>query len=310
MSKLHISVSPHMHSPLTTSRIMLDVIIALLPTLIAGTVIFGLRSLAVVAVSVASCVLSEFIFNKICKKELSVNDLSAVVTGLLLALSLPAHTPLWQTAVGAVFSIVVVKCLFGGIGQNFANPAMTGRVFMIITFGSVASASYPTIVDSASSATPLVSVTNGESVSLLDLFLGLRGGAIGEVCTAALILGGIYLLARKVIVPHAPIAFIGTVFVLSLLVTKDALTALSLTLSGGLFIGAIFMATDYSTTPITKWGKVIFGIGAGALTVLIRFWGVYPEGVSFAIILMNILSPYIDKWTAKKPFGSKGGAAK
>lgn len=303
MSKLRISVSPHIHSPITTQRIMLDVIIALIPTLIAGTVIFGLRALAVVAVCVAFSVLSEFIFNKICKKELTINDLSAVVTGLLLGLGLPANVPLWQAAVGAVFAIVVVKCLFGGIGQNFANPAITGRVFMIITFGSLANAAYPTVVDTASGATPLVTLSEGGSVEITDLILGLRGGAIGETCTIALIIGGIYLVARKVIVPHTPVTFIATVFILSFAVTLDAYTALCYTLSGGLFISAIFMATDYSTTPLTKWGKVIFGIGAGALTVLIRFWGVYPEGISFAILLMNILSPYIDKWTAKKPFG-------
>lgn len=303
MSKLRISVSPHIHSPITTQRIMLDVIIALIPTLIAGTVIFGLRALAVVAVCVAFSVLSEFIFNKSCKKELTINDLSAVVTGLLLGLGLPANVPLWQAAVGAVFAIVVVKCLFGGIGQNFANPAITGRVFMIITFGSLANAAYPTVVDTASGATPLVTLSEGGSVEITDLILGLRGGAIGETCTIALIIGGIYLVARKVIVPHTPVTFIATVFILSFAVTLDAYTALCYTLSGGLFISAIFMATDYSTTPLTKWGKVIFGVGAGALTVLIRFWGVYPEGISFAILLMNILSPYIDKWTAKKPFG-------
>lgn len=303
MSNLHISVSPHIHSPLTTQKIMLDVIIALLPTTIAGVIIFGARALAVIAICVAAAVISEFLFNKICKKELTVTDLSAVVTGLLLALNLPANIPLWQAAVGSVFSIVVIKCLFGGIGQNFANPAITGRVFMLVTFGSMTSAAFPTIVDTVAGATPLTTLGEGNTVDTLDLLLGVRGGAIGEACTIALIVGCVYLVVRKVIVPHTPVVFIATVFLFTLAVTKDFTLSLQYTLSGGLFIGAIFMATDYATTPITKWGKVIFGVGAGLITVLIRFWGAYPEGVSFAILLMNILTPYIDKWTAKKPFG-------
>ncbi len=303
MNGLNISVSPHIHSPRTTTKIMLDVIIALLPATVAGVIIFGLRALAVIAVCIASAVIAEFLFNKICKKELTVTDLSAVVTGLLLALNLPANIPLWQAAIGSVFSIIVVKCLFGGIGQNFANPAITGRIFMLVTFGSMTSAAFPTIVDTVSGATPLSVLGEGGKADTLDLLLGLRGGAIGETCTIALIIGGIYLVARRVIVPHTPIAFIATVFVLSLAVTHDAKLALQYTLSGGLFLGAIFMATDYATTPVTKWGKVIFGVGAGLITILIRFWGAYPEGVSFAILLMNILTPYIDKLTAAKPFG-------
>lgn len=303
MNDLHISASPHIYSPRTTQNIMLDVLIALLPASVAGILIFGIRALAVIAVCVFFAVISEFIFNKICKKDNTIGDLSAAVTGLLLALNLPSNIPLWQGAVGAVFAIVVVKCLFGGIGQNFANPAITGRVFMLITFGSMTSAAIPKIVDTASSATPLASLANGESVGLLELFLGAHGGTIGETCILAILIGGIYLIARKVIVPHTPVAFITTVFVLSLLVTKDFTVALEYILSGGLFIGAFFMATDYATTPFTAWGKVIFGIGAGAITVLIRFWGAYPEGVSFAILLMNILTPYIDKLTEKKPFG-------
>ncbi len=303
MSNLHISVSPHIHSPRTTQKIMLDVILALLPTTVAGVIIFGLRALAVIAVCVAAAVVSEFLFNKICKKELTITDLSAIVTGLLLALNLPANIPLWQAAIGSAFAIVVVKCLFGGIGQNFANPAITGRVFMLITFGSMTSAAMPAIVDTAAGATPLATLAEGGTVNTLDLLLGTRGGAIGEACTIALVIGFIYLVARKVIVWHTPVTFIATVFLFTLAVTQDITLALQYTLSGGLFIGAIFMATDYATTPITKWGKVIFGVGAGLITVLIRFWGVYPEGVSFAILLMNILTPHIDKWTAKKPFG-------
>lgn len=303
MNELHISASPHIYCPRTTQSIMLDVLIALLPASVVGILIFGIRALAVIAVCVSFAVISEFIFNKICKKETTVGDLSAAVTGTLLALNLPADIPLWQGAIGSVFAIVIVKCLFGGIGQNFANPAITGRVFMLITFGSMTASSMPKIADTASSATPLVSLANGESVNLSTLLLGTHGGTIGETCIIAILIGGIYLIARKVILPHTPIAFIATVFVLSLAVTKDFSSSLAYILSGGLFIGAFFMATDYATTPLTSWGKVIFGIGAGVITVVIRFWGSYPEGVSFAILLMNILSPYIDKLTAKKPFG-------
>lgn len=302
---LILSVSPHIRSNITTRRIMLDVVISLLPAAIAGTIIFGIRALAVIAVCVASAVISEYLFNKAAKKPDTITDLSAVVTGLLLSLNLPANTPLWQAAVGAAFAIIFVKCVFGGIGQNFANPAITARIFMLVAFGSMSSAAFPKNIDAVSSATPLAVLQNGGDVKITDLLLGTRGGAIGETCTVALIIGGLYLLFRKVISWHTPVIFVTTVFLFTFAVKGDAFTALEYTLSGGLFIGAIFMATDYATTPVTKWGKVIFGIGAGLLTVLIRLWGVYPEGVSFAILLMNILTPYIDKWTAKKPFGGE-----
>lgn len=302
---LILSVSPHIRSNITTRRIMLDVVISLLPAAIAGTLIFGIRSLAVIAVCVASAVISEYLFNKAAKKPNTITDLSAVVTGLLLSLNLPANTPLWQAAVGAAFAIIFVKCVFGGIGQNFANPAITARIFMLVAFGSMSSAAFPKNIDAVSSATPLSVLQNGGEVKITDLILGTRGGSIGETCTVALIIGGLYLIFRRVISWHTPVIFVATVFLFTFAVKGDAFTALEYTLSGGLFIGAIFMATDYATTPVTKWGKVIFGIGAGLLTVLIRLWGVYPEGVSFAILLMNILTPYIDKWTAKKPFGGE-----
>lgn len=302
---LILSVSPHIRSNITTRRIMLDVVISLLPAAIAGTIIFGIRSLAVIAVCVASAAISEYLFNKAAKKPNTITDLSAIVTGLLLSLNLPANTPLWQAAVGAAFAIIFVKCVFGGIGQNFANPAITARIFMLVAFGSMSSAAFPKNIDAVSGATPLAVLQNGGEVKITDLLLGTRGGSIGETCTIALIIGGLYLLFRKVISWHTPVIFVATVFLFTFAVKGDAFTALEYTLSGGLFIGAIFMATDYATTPVTKWGKVIFGIGAGLLTVLIRLWGVYPEGVSFAILLMNILTPYIDKWTAKKPFGGE-----
>ncbi len=302
MTQLHISSSPHIHGQKTTSRIMLDVIIALMPATIAGFIIFGLKALSVVMMCIAVCVISEIIFNKIVGKEDTTDDLSAVVTGLLLGLNLPADTPLWQAAVGSIFAIVLVKCMFGGIGCNLVNPAITARVFMLIAFSSLAKPSFP--VDSVASATPLVDLAEGKSVDLLDLFLGNIGGAIGETCKIALLVGGIYLILRRVIYWHLPVTYIGTVFVLSFLVKDFSLTAaLSQVLSGGLIIGAFFMATDYVTSPATPKGKVIFGVGAGIITVLIRFWGVYPEGVSFAILLMNILNPYINVWSRRKLFG-------
>lgn len=297
-----VMFSPHIHSGKSTAGIMGDVLISLLPATVAGILIFGLRALLVVAVCVLSSVLFEALFNVIVKKEQTIGDLSAVVTGLLLALNLPAGIPLWQCAIGSLFAIVVVKCLFGGIGQNLVNPAITARVFMLVAFTSIATPSFP--VDTVAGATPLVAE---KMPSLLDLFFGLHGGAIGETCAAALLLGGIYLLARRVITLHIPVAFIGTVFVFSFLMEGfDATQALALILSGGVFIGAFFMATDYTTSPSTSWGKIIFGLGAGLLTCLIRYFGTYPEGVSFAILFMNIITPYISIWTKRKVFTAGG----
>ena len=302
---LTLSVSPHIHSGRSTSAIMRDVLIALIPTTVAGTLIFGLRSLLVAAVCVASCVLLEALFNVMVKKDQTVGDLSAAVTGLLLALNLPATVPLWQCVIGSIFAIVLVKCLFGGIGRNMVNPAITARVFMLVAFGSMAKAAFPQNVDAASSATPLADIANGTGPSLTDLFLGKCGGAIGEVSAAALLAGFIYLLVRRVITWHIPVVYIGTVFLLSLALEGSATSALALILSGGLFIGAIFMATDYVTSPPTPLGKVVFALGAGLLTFLIRHFGKYPEGVSFAILFMNILTPYIEKLGAFKVFGGR-----
>ena len=310
MARLTVSSSPHIRSSVTTQRIMLDVLIALTPAAIAGTVIFGWRALLVMAVCIGSSVLSEFVFNLICKKKQTIGDLSAVVTGLLLALNLPVSVPVWQCVIGSVFAIIVVKCLFGGLGCNFANPAIAGRVLMLICFAStVGAATVPVISLSpelVSGATPLgVMSAGGQLPPLLDLFLGLHGGAIGETCAAALLIGYVYLVVRKVIKPEIPAIFIGTVFLLSVIISGSWIDGLYHILTGGVFIGAIFMATDYVTTPITRTGKMIFAFGCGIITVLIRFFGSYPEGVSFAILIMNILSPYIEKWTAKIPLGGK-----
>ncbi len=297
-----LMISPHIHSGKSTTGIMGDVLVSLVPATVAGTVIFGWRALLVVAVCVICSVGFEAIFNLIVKKDQTITDLSAAVTGLLLALNLPVDVPLWQCAVGSLFAIIIVKCLFGGIGFNLVNPAITARVFMLVAFGSMAVPSFP--VDSVSGATPL---SAEEMPSLLDLFLGNHGGAIGETCVAALLLGGIYLLMRRVISWQIPVVFIATVFVFSLIAEGfDAVSALSLLMSGGVFLGAIFMATDYTTSPYTPWGKVLFGLGAGLLTCLIRYFGTYPEGVSFAILFMNILNPYICKWTRRKVFAAGG----
>lgn len=304
---LILASSPHIHSGRSTSRIMLDVIIALCPAAIAGVVIFGLRALLVLAVSIGACVGFEALFNLIIKREQTIGDLSAIVTGLLLGMNLPANIPIWQCVIGALFAMVVVKGLFGGLGNNPVNPAITARVFMLVAFGSMTKSAFPTIVDTVSTATPL-SLGEGQAApSLLQLFIGTHGGAIGETCAAALLVGCVYLLVRRVITWQIPVTFIGTVFVCSLIMEGfNFSSALAAILSGGLMIGAIFMATDYVTSPVTAWGKVIFGVGAGLITFLIRYFGVYPEGVSFAILLMNIVTPYINSWTKHKVFGTGG----
>lgn len=299
MNKLISSVSPHFSSNITTTKIMLDVIIALMPAAIASVVIFGLRSLLVIGVCVAVCIFAEWGFEKICKKKNTITDLSAVVTGMILAFNLPVSIPLWQAAFGSIVAIVVVKQLFGGIGQNFANPAITARIVMMTAFsGTMTSWVFP---DASSSATPLALIAKGQTEGLpsyLNMFLGMRGGCLGETCALALLLGGIYLIVRRVISWHTPVACIGTVAVMSLICGKDVLYQL---MAGGLLLGAIFMATDYSSTPATKSGKLIFGVGCGLITVLIRFWGNFPEGVSFSILIMNILTPYIERLTRAKP---------
>lgn len=305
--KLIVSTSPHFHGKTTTSGIMRDVIIALIPAAIASVVFFGWKAVIILSVCVGSAVLSEFLFNVICKKKQTVGDLSAIVTGLLLALSLPASANVWHCIVGSVFAIIVVKCLFGGIGCNFANPAVTARVFLLIAFGSIAggTATQFASAELTSSATPLAVLggADGALPSLIDMLIGNRGGAVGETCAIALIVGFIYLLIRRVISWETPIVFIATVFVASLIFKQDLTFATYQILGGGLLLGAIFMATDYVTTPINRIGKIIFALGCGIITVLIRFFGNMPEGVSFAILIMNILTPYIEKIGVPKPIG-------
>ena len=309
--QLIVSSSPHVRSSVSTTRVMLDVIIALVPTTVVGTILFGLSALAVISACVISAVLGEFLFNLITKRAQTVGDLSAVVTGLLLALNLRADVPIWQCVIGALFAIVVVKCLFGGLGCNFANPAITGRIFMALCFttsvggGAVLVNAPKEVADLTTSATPLQIMANESDAlpSFLDMFLGFKSGAIGEVCGAAILLGFIYLVVRRVINFEVPVIFVGGVFVLSLMITGNPILALYHVLSGGLLLGSVFMATDYVTTPITRLGKMIFAFGCAIITVLIRFYGSYPEGVSFSILIMNIISPYIEKWTLKAPLG-------
>lgn len=309
-TNLILSSSPHIHTRDSSRRIMLDVIIALLPAAIAGVIIFGAKALGVIAACVITAVVSEALFNLVVHKQQTVGDLSAVVTGLLLALNLSTNVAIWQCVVGSAFAIVVVKCLFGGLGKNFANPAITGRVFMLLAFSTVAGGAKPAVVELVSSATPLELLAQGSenAPGLMELFLGLHGGAIGETCCLALLLGFAWLLFRRVIKWHVPVIFIGTVFVLYLVFTGSFQMALAEILAGGLFIGAIFMATDYVTSPITLKGKMVFALGCGLVTFIIRYFCAYPEGVSFSILAMNILTPYIEKFTANTPLGgSKNG---
>ncbi len=305
MKNLIVSPSPHIRSGNSTQKIMLDVIIALLPALAVSIIIFGFRALLVTAFCVISCVIFEYFCRLFMKRTQTISDLSAVVTGILLAMNLPVAIPLWMALFGCFIAIVVVKQLFGGIGQNFANPAIAARVIMLASFSKQMTTYTEPFkgVDAIISATPLAQLATGEATpSLLNMFLGVKGGCLGEVSAAALLLGGIYLVARKIISPITPLTFIGTVFLGSFLLGGQPLYQI---LAGGLFIGAIFMATDYSTTPVTKKGKIIFGIGCGIITIAIRFYGGYPEGVSFAILIMNILTPQIDKLTKITPLGAK-----
>ena len=301
--------SPHIHSTVTSRRLMVDVIVALVPACIAACVLFGTKALAVLVVCTVSAVLAEVIFNLVTDQPQSVGDLSAVVTGILLGLNLSTNVALWQCAVGSAFAIVVAKKLFGGMGKNFANPAITGRVFMLLAFSAVAGGAKPVVgaaADAVSSATPLELISQGNAAALpalKDMFLGLRGGAVGETCIIALLLGYAWLVARKVIKWYIPAIFAATVFVCSLIGYGSLSIAFYELLSGGLILGAVFMATDYVTTPITAKGRMVFALGCGIITFAIRFWFAYPEGVSFSILVMNILTPLIEKLTRNKPLG-------
>ena len=313
--KLIVSSSPHISSPVKTKNIMLDVIIALIPALIASVYYFGPRAILVVCVTVASCVISEYISRKVMKRSQTIGDLSAVVTGILLAFNYPVGLPLWIAAIGGVVAIVMVKQMFGGLGHNFANPAITARIILMTSFALrmttwVAPFAWRGTVDATSTATPLALIASGNTDSLptyLQMFLGERAGTLGETCIVALLIGGIYLVAKKIISPIIPVCYIVTVFIFSAILGQDPLMQI---LSGGLFLGAIFMATDYVTSPITNKGKVIYAIGCGVITVMIRVFGSLPEGVSFSILLMNILTPHIENLTTSKTFGARKEVSK
>lgn len=302
---LRISPSPHVKDSMTTQRVMLCVILALVPSIISAGIYFGLRAIMLIAFCILSSVILEAITRIVMKKEQTIGDLSAVITGLILALNLPVTLPFWQALIGCFVAIVVVKQLFGGLGQNFANPAIVGRIVLMLSFtSSMTTWDLPkyysnSVADAVkTSATPLIT---GDA-SYKDLFLGNVGGSIGETCKLALLIGGLYLIIRGIISPVTPVVFIGTVALLDLAAGNDVIYNM---LAGGLFLGAFFMATDYVTTPITNKGKLIFGIGCGLITFLIRQFGSYPDGVSFSILLMNIVTPYIDRFTMSKPFGAK-----
>ena len=284
---------------------MLDVIVALIPACIFGIIIFGWRAAVLLVTCTATAVLCEFLWEKILKKDITVGDLSAVVTGMLLAMNLPAKTPPWIAAVGSAVAIIVVKQMFGGIGCNFANPAITARIVLLVSFPSVMSNFDFIGIDTATSATPLHYLTSNaadipEAVNFVNLFFGLQKGCIGETSAFLLLIGGLYLILRRVISPVIPAAFIGTVALLSLISGENLTIAV---FGGGLVLGAVFMATDYTTSPTTALGKLVFGIGCGVITYVIRKFAALPEGVSYSILIMNILVPYINRITLKKPFG-------
>ena len=317
-----VTSSPHIRSGETTQRIMLDVIIALLPALFAGIYYFGMRSLIVTLVSVLFAVATEVAMQKIMKRPVTVDDLSAVVTGILLAFNVPSTAPLWMVAIGSIFAIAIVKHCFGGLGHNFINPALAARAMLLASWPvrMTSSAFLTPGTDAVSSATPLAALKAGmlEGMSgataatatvqtvptIMDLFIGNVAGCIGETSALALLIGGLYLVYRGVISFRIPVAYIGTVAILSFIFGGfNPYIAVYHIFAGGLFLGAIFMATDYSTSPMTAKGQIIMGLGAGILTTLIRFYGAYPEGVSYSILLMNVATPLIDRFTMTKKFG-------
>ncbi len=311
MSKLFVEPSPHIRSGWTTQKIMLNVIIALLPALVAATIIFGPRALVLTVICCTCCVLFEWLFSLVTKRPNTISDLSAIVTGMLLAFNLPVDLPVYMAVIGCFVAIVIVKCLFGGIGQNFANPAITARIVLMLSFtASMTRWTAPLSwlgdgADAVSSATPLAASAE-ELPKLIDMFLGIRGGCLGETCVAALLVGGVYLIAMGLVKPVTPLAFIGTVAVCSLLYSGfDFTFTLNQLMSGGLVLGAFFMATDYSTTPLTCKGKLIFGIGCGLITFAIRQFATLPEGVSYSILVMNCLTPLIERFTMPKALGAQ-----
>ncbi len=315
LSKLTVSSSPHIRHEDNTRQIMVDVIIALMPALAIAIYVFGPRALTLTAVSAAGCLFFEWLYQRLMKKPVTVGDCSALVTGILLAYCLPVSSPMWMVLIGDAFAIIVVKQLYGGIGKNFMNPALSARAFLmsfpvIMTTWPAIRTKLPLFAtpDVVSSATPLASLKEGlmPNASLTDLALGMVGGSMGEISALALLAGGLYLISRKVITFHTPVAYLGTVALLCFLFPHSngrVEFMLAELCSGGLMLGAIFMATDYSTSPVTKKGQVVFGIGCGLLTVFIRFFGNMPEGVSYSILVMNATVFLIEKVTRPRKYG-------
>lgn len=295
---LTVASSPHIKRPDTTRSIMSDVVIALAPAATYGCILFGLRALAVLITSVSVAVLCEFLWNKALKKPNTIKDMSAVVTGLLLGMNLPPTLPLWQAAIGSAAAIIVVKQMFGGLGHNFANPAIAARIILLVSFPAAMTRFTEPVSDAVTSATPLAGTAG--TLSFKTLFFGMHAGSIGETSAFLLIVGGLYLVIRRVITPIIPVCFIGTVALLSLISGESVMLSV---FGGGLILGAMFMATDYTTSPTTPLGKAVFAVGCGIITFVIRKFGSLPEGVSYSILLMNILVPHINRFTLSKPFG-------
>lgn len=306
---LHVSSSPHVRCKDTTQNLMLDVVIAMLPAAAFGVYRFGVYALVVILATVAACVASEYIWQKLMHKPITVNDCSAVVTGMILALNMPPEIPVWIPMLGGVFAIIVVKQLYGGLGHNFMNPALAARCFLLISFAGLMNdfSSAAIGFDSLTGATPLASMRAGSGADLSALFLGLIPGTIGEVSTLALLIGGVYMIVKKVISPKIPLTYIGTFAVFVFLFGGfDISYTLNQICAGGLVFGAFFMATDYVTSPITPKGQVVYGVILGLITGVFRLWGASPEGVSYAIILSNLFVPMIERFTLPKAFGKEG----
>ena len=311
--KLTVTSSPHIRGDFRTSRLMLDVVIALVPSFAVGVLVLGIRALWVTVLSMATAVAAEWLWSLLLKKRNTLPDCSALVTGMLFALTLPATTPYWVVGFGSAFAIIVVKLMCGGLGQNIFNPALMARAVVMILWPASITRYAAIGVDGVTASTPLHHMVMPAlpEESVMDMFLGLCPGSIGELSAWALIAGGIYLVARRVISARIPVAYLGTVAVLTLAFhkTDDALSWMLYSLfSGGVMLGAIFMATDYATSPVTARGQIIYGIGCGVLTVLFRYYGIFPEGVTYAILLMNACVWTIDRYTAPRRFGTgKGG---
>jgi len=311
-NRLIVSCSPPMHKKESVSRIMWAVVISLIPALIAGTIIFGLDALWITLIAVLAAVLTELTIEVFTKKKITILDGSAVITGILLAFNLPSNVPLWLPIIGSIFSIAIGKQVFGGIGQNIFNPALVGRVFLMASWPKYMTTFVkPFNYDAITSATPLAALKEGkilEHIPYLDLFLGNRGGCIGEVCILALLIGAAFLLIKGYISWHIPVIYIFTTALFTFIFGGNGLFGgdwLFHILTGGLILGAFFMATDYVATPLTIKGQVIFGIGCGLFTSVIRIWGGYPEGVSYAILIMNGATPFIDRYTKSRIYGTK-----